>query len=228
MRQCLRAGGVVLCVAVLVLALVTVGRPAPMPVSTTGTVLPHTDASGSSGNYFKQEIDNLNKPGGLDVGGEKYRTILAFPGSSDHIQTVNLPAVGDAKVNCYLAKSVNLRVNILLRGYMVTTKFDDDKITYPFVAVGVIEYLSRGTPGTVEIKLTRPDGQAILASSRGREEHFGVWTIIDPDVVHAYFWYQFKFDGKPVGTYRFDFFADQVHICGGALNGQAWTRDEAP
>jgi hypothetical protein len=70
MRQCLRAGGVVLCVAVLVLALVTVGRPAPMPMSTTGTVLPHTGASGSSGNYFKQEIDDLNKPGGLDVGGE--------------------------------------------------------------------------------------------------------------------------------------------------------------
>ena len=80
MRQWLRAGGAVIGMAVLVLALATAGQPAPMPVIKIGTVLPLTGAFGSSGNYFKQgytmAIDDVNKAGGLDVGGQKYQIAL--------------------------------------------------------------------------------------------------------------------------------------------------------
>ncbi len=80
MRRWLRAGGAILGTAALLLVLVPTGQPAAVPEIKIGTVLPLTGAFGSSGNYFKQgysmAIDDVNKAGGLDVGGQKYRIAL--------------------------------------------------------------------------------------------------------------------------------------------------------
>lgn len=79
-RGLARAAVGALVVPVLLVALVTPGRPAAMPEIKIGTVLPLTGAFGSSGGYFKQgytmAIDDVNKAGGLQVGGQKYHVAL--------------------------------------------------------------------------------------------------------------------------------------------------------
>ncbi len=82
MRRWLKAGSAALGMAVLLLALVTTGQPAAMPEIKIGAVLPLTGAFGASGNYFKQgytmAIDDVNKAGGLEVGGQKYQVSLTI------------------------------------------------------------------------------------------------------------------------------------------------------
>jgi len=82
MRRWLKAGSAALGMAVLLLALVTAGQPAAMREIKIGAVLPLTGAFGASGNYFKQgytmAIDDVNKAGGLEVGGQKYQVSLTI------------------------------------------------------------------------------------------------------------------------------------------------------
>ena len=72
--------GAALAIPALLLTLATAGQPATMPEIKIGTVLPLTGAFGASGNYFKQgytmAIDDVNKAGGLAVGGQKYQVSL--------------------------------------------------------------------------------------------------------------------------------------------------------
>jgi branched-chain amino acid transport system substrate-binding protein len=69
-----------LAVPALLLVLTTAGQPATMPEIRIGSVLPLTGAFGASGNYFKQgytmAIDDVNRSGGLEVGGQKYHVSL--------------------------------------------------------------------------------------------------------------------------------------------------------
>jgi branched-chain amino acid transport system substrate-binding protein len=109
MRWCRRAavGGAL--VPILLLALVTPGRPAAMGEIKIGTVLPLTGAFGSSGNYFKQgytmAIDDVNGAGGLQVGGQKYHvTLIVLDDGSDGTRSRSLveKLVTDQHVNFLL------------------------------------------------------------------------------------------------------------------------------
>jgi branched-chain amino acid transport system substrate-binding protein len=109
MRLSVRAivGAVV--VPVLLLALITPGRPAAMPEIKIGTVLPLTGPFGSSGNYFKQgytmAIDDVNKAGGLQVGSQKYHlTLIVLDDGSDGTRSRSLveKLVTDQHVNFLL------------------------------------------------------------------------------------------------------------------------------
>ena len=65
----------------LPLILATAGQPATSEIK-IGSVLPLTGAFGASGNYFKQgygmAIDDVNKSGGLEVGGQRYQISLTI------------------------------------------------------------------------------------------------------------------------------------------------------
>ena len=109
MRRWLRTGGAVLATTALLLVLVTAGQPAAMPEIKIGTVLPLTGAFGSSGTYFKQgygmAIDDVNKAGGLDVGGQKYHvTLTVLDDGSDGTRSRSLveKLVTDQHVNFLL------------------------------------------------------------------------------------------------------------------------------
>jgi len=110
MRWCRRAVVGVFLLPVLVLALVTPGRPAAGGAEIKiGTVLPLTGAFGSSGNYFKQgytlAIDDVNGAGGLAVGGQKYHlTLIVLDDGSDGTRSRSLveKLVTDQHVNFLL------------------------------------------------------------------------------------------------------------------------------
>ena len=109
MSRYLRAVVGALVVPVLLLALITPGRPAAMPEIKIGTVLPLTGAFGSSGNYFKQgytmAIDDVNKAGGLQVGSQKYHvTLIVLDDGSDGTRSRSLveKLVTDQHVNFLL------------------------------------------------------------------------------------------------------------------------------
>ncbi len=109
MRHWLRGGGAALAMAALVLALVATGQPAATPEIKIGSVLPLTGAFGASGNYFKQgysmAIDDVNKAGGLDVGGQKYHiTLTVLDDNSDGTRSRSLveKLVTDQHVNFLL------------------------------------------------------------------------------------------------------------------------------
>jgi branched-chain amino acid transport system substrate-binding protein len=109
MRWSRRAGVGAILVPVLLLALVTPGRPAPAGEIRIGTVLPLTGAFGSSGNYFKQgytmAVDDVNGAGGLQVGGQKYHlTLIALDDGSDGTRSRSLveKLVTDQHVNFLL------------------------------------------------------------------------------------------------------------------------------
>ncbi len=104
-----RAAVAAVAVPALVIALVTPGRPAAMPEIKIGTVLPLTGAFGSSGGYFKQgytmAIDDVNKAGGLQVGGQKYRLdLIVLDDGSDGTRSRSLveKLVTDQHVNFLL------------------------------------------------------------------------------------------------------------------------------
>jgi branched-chain amino acid transport system substrate-binding protein len=104
-----RAAVVAAIMPVLLLALVTPGRPAAMGEIKIGTVLPLTGAFGSSGNYFKQgytmAIDDVNAAGGLQVGGQKYHvTLIVLDDGSDGTRSRSLveKLVTDQHVNFLL------------------------------------------------------------------------------------------------------------------------------
>ncbi|HET7264657.1 MAG TPA: amino acid ABC transporter substrate-binding protein [bacterium] len=108
-RLFVRAVAAAVAVPALVIALVTPGRPAAMPEIKIGTVLPLTGAFGSSGGYFKQgytmAIDDVNKAGGLQVGGQKYHvTLIILDDGSDGTRSRSLveKLVTDQHVNFLL------------------------------------------------------------------------------------------------------------------------------
>ena len=108
-RLFVRAVAAAVAVPALVIALVTPGRPAAMPEIKIGTVLPLTGAFGSSGGYFKQgytmAIDDVNKAGGLQVGGQKYHlTLIVLDDGSDGTRSRSLveKLVTDQHVNFLL------------------------------------------------------------------------------------------------------------------------------
>src|SRR5579864_7678108 len=108
-RGLARAAVGALVVPVLLVALVTPGRPAAMPEIKIGTVLPLTGAFGSSGGYFKQgytmAIDDVNKAGGLQVGGQKYHlNLIVLDDGSDGTRSRSLveKLVTDQHVNFLL------------------------------------------------------------------------------------------------------------------------------
>ena len=111
-RLFVRAVGTAIAVPALVIALVTPGRPAAMPEIKIGTVLPLTGAFGSSGGYFKQgytmAIDDVNKAGGLQVGGQKY-----------HVNLIILDDGSDGTRSRSLVEKLvtDQHVNFLLGGY---------------------------------------------------------------------------------------------------------------
>jgi branched-chain amino acid transport system substrate-binding protein len=80
MQWWVRTAGVIVAVPALILAFVPPGQPAATSDIKIGTVLPLTGAFGSSGNYFRQgygmAIDDVNKSGGLVLGGQTYRVDL--------------------------------------------------------------------------------------------------------------------------------------------------------
>jgi branched-chain amino acid transport system substrate-binding protein len=109
MRLYVRAAVGALVVPVLLIALVTPGRPAAMPEIKIGTVLPLTGPFGSSGGYFKQgytmAIDDVNKAGGLQVGGQKYHlNLIVLDDGSDGTRSRSLveKLVTDEHVNFLL------------------------------------------------------------------------------------------------------------------------------
>ena len=83
-----------------------------MPEIKIGTVLPLTGAFGSSGGYFKQgytmAIDDVNKAGGLAVGGQKY-----------HVNLIVLDDGSDGTRSRSLVEKLvtDQHVNFLLGGY---------------------------------------------------------------------------------------------------------------
>ncbi|HKX18196.1 MAG TPA: amino acid ABC transporter substrate-binding protein [bacterium] len=108
-RLFVRAVVAAVAVPALVVALVTPGRPAAMPEIKIGTVLPLTGAFGSSGGYFKQgytmAIDDVNKTGGLQVGGQKYHlNLIVLDDGSDGTRSRSLveKLVTDQHVNFLL------------------------------------------------------------------------------------------------------------------------------
>jgi branched-chain amino acid transport system substrate-binding protein len=111
-RTAVRAAVGVLIVPALVIALAAPGRPAGPPEIKIGTVLPLAGAFGSSGGYFKQgytmAIDDVNKAGGLQVGGQKY-----------HINLIVLDDGSDGTRSRSLVEKLvtDQHVNFLLGGY---------------------------------------------------------------------------------------------------------------
>jgi len=81
MRLCLTALCAILLCPALLLGFAGTGQPAA-PEIKIGAVLPLTGAFVASGTYFKQgytmAIDEVNKAGGLDVGGQKYPLALTL------------------------------------------------------------------------------------------------------------------------------------------------------
>src|SRR3989454_4451290 len=81
MRLWARAAFTMLLVPAMLWGLVATGRPAASEIK-IGAVLPLTGPFVASGTYFKQgytmAIDEVNKAGGLDVGGHKYTISLTI------------------------------------------------------------------------------------------------------------------------------------------------------
>jgi len=108
MRLCVRAVCTVLLVPAMLVGLVASGQPAASEIK-IGAVLPLTGAFGSSGNYFKQgytmAIDDVNKAGGLEVGGRRYQiTLTILDDGSDATRSRSLveKLVTDQHVNFLL------------------------------------------------------------------------------------------------------------------------------
>ncbi len=108
MRLCVRAVCTVLLVPAMLVGLVASGQPAASEIK-IGAVLPLTGAFGSSGNYFKQgytmAIDDVNKAGGLEVGGQRYQiTLTILDDGSDATRSRSLveKLVTDQHVNFLL------------------------------------------------------------------------------------------------------------------------------
>ena len=81
MRLCARALCVMFVVPALLVGLIATGQPATSEIK-IGAVLPLTGPFVASGQYFKQgytmAIDEVNKAGGLEVGGQKYTINLTI------------------------------------------------------------------------------------------------------------------------------------------------------
>ena len=108
MRRCLTALCAFLLCPALLLGFAGTGRPAA-PEIKIGAVLPLTGAFVATGTYFKQgytmAIDEVNKAGGLEVGGQKYTlTLTLLDDGSDATRSRSLveKLVTDQHVNFLL------------------------------------------------------------------------------------------------------------------------------
>lgn len=163
--------------------------------------------------------------------------IPVFADGSNTPYDVHVPSLGNAKVNCFLAKEIGG----FLDGIPMMIGFDNGKIGSPFYAEAVLREFS-GQPKSVNAKIvvTAPDGSASnsddplvnpnhpdirVAALGGVTLHYGGARELIPNTLA--FWHRFNLEGMTSGTYRFDFLVDGINVCGGALNGSQWTRNEA-